>query len=210
IINFKNDRTIFVQDVEREHDFQFHDVTTDVVYLTSLGREWQKPYEDVLAFVTETGASIAFNPGSRQLREGKAVVQKVLAKTHMLFINKEEAELVLFGKTTQKQEKAYMEDLMNQIRKLGPRSVVITDGMRGSYAMDEEGKLHFQGIVSKESIERTGAGDAYASGFLAGRLHGLPFLKAMEWGTWNATSVVNKIGAQAGLLKKAEMEEKVK
>src|SRR5664279_2056087 len=89
IINFKGDRTIFVQDVQREHDFHFDDVTADVVYLTSLGRDWKTPYQTVLDFVNKTGARLAFNPGSRQLREGADIVHKILKKTHMIFINKD-------------------------------------------------------------------------------------------------------------------------
>src|SRR6266498_4880432 len=39
IINFSGDRTLFVQDVEREHEFDFGDIVTPFVYLTSLGKE---------------------------------------------------------------------------------------------------------------------------------------------------------------------------
>ena len=45
IINFKGDRTIFSEDVKRPHDFQFSEITTDYIYLTSLGEEWEKAYE---------------------------------------------------------------------------------------------------------------------------------------------------------------------
>src|ERR1700722_18417326 len=95
VINFKGDRTLFVEDVKREHNFHFQDVTADMVYLTSLADEWKKPYETALAFAEKNDSKIAFNPGSRQLRGGKDIVHAVLKKTEMLFVNKEEAELVL-------------------------------------------------------------------------------------------------------------------
>jgi ribokinase len=61
-----------------------------------------------------------------------------------------------------------------------------------------------------EVVERTGAGDAFAAGFLAAaqRAQGLP--DSMLWGSINASSVVSHIGSQAGLLKKDEMEEFLK
>ena len=209
IINFKNDRTIFVQDVTREHDFHFDEVSADYIYLTSLGNEWQEPYKQVLEFAKEQKARVAFNPGSRQLHEGRDFVRSTLKQTHLLFLNKEEAELVLFDKETQEAEKDYVHDLLLKLRKYGPQVVVITCGRKGSYALDEKGKLHTFGTHEGEVVEKTGAGDGYTAGFLAAYIHGLPVPKAMEWGSWNATSVVGKIGAEAGLLTKREMEEKI-
>jgi ribokinase len=210
VINFKGDRTLFVENVKREHNFQFNDVTADMVYLTSLAEEWKEPYKKVLAFVKEQHAALAFNPGTRQLREGKDIVHEVLKKTHLVFVNKEEAELLVYDKETQEHDEAYVQELLTKIRKLGPHVVVITDGKRGSYALEDRGKFYKHATEPGEIVERTGAGDAYTAGFLAACQYGLSLPKAMAWGSWNATSVVSKVGAQAGLLTKEKMEEKVK
>jgi len=207
IINFKGDRTIFVQDAQREHDFKLEDVTADFIYLTSLGRDWVHPYEMVLDFVTKNKATkLAFNPGSRQLHEGKEIVRKILKKSHMVFVNKEEAEMILTDKETENDERKYVEGLMAKIQKLGPRIVVLTNGKKGSHVLDDTGKFYWHGINEGRVVERTGAGDAYTSGFLAASLYGMSVPKAMKWGVHNATSVVGQIGAQAGLLRKEEME----
>lgn len=209
IINFKGDRTIFVQDVERKHDFHLTDVTADMVYLTSLGREWKTPYKKVLDFIEESGASLAFNPGSTQLREGKDIIHQVLKKTKMVFLNKEEAEIILTDKQTMDNDREYIHKLMEKIQKLGPCTVILTNGKRGSYALDDKGEFHYHSTLDGQVVERTGAGDAYTSGFMAASLYGLSLPKAMEWGSNNATSVVGKVGAQPGLLSKEEMEERV-
>ncbi len=209
IINFKGDRTIFVQDVEREHNFHLADVTADMVYLTSLGRDWRNPYRKVLDFIEESGASLAFNPGSTQLREGKDVIHQVLKKTKMVFLNKEEAEIILTDKQTMDNDREYIHSLMEKIQKLGPCTVVVTNGKRGSYALDDKGEFHYHSTLEGAVVERTGAGDAYTSGFMAASLYGLSLPKAMEWGSNNATSVVGKVGAQPGLLSKEEMQERV-
>lgn len=210
IINFKGDRTIFAENVSRQHDFHFDDVTADFVYLTSLGNEWRKPYQMTLEFVHKQKAKLAFNPGILQLREGKDIIHEVLKDTSLLFINKEEAELLLHEKETQEHEEAYIKELMTKVQKLGPKVIVVTDGKRGSYALDEKGGFYKHPIYEGPIVERTGTGDAYSAGFLAATLHGLSVPKAMDYGSWNATSVVSKIGAQAGLLTKEQMEEKVK
>lgn len=207
ILNFGTDRTVFVQDVEREHDFHLDDVATPFVFLTSLGRKWEDAYKKVLQFAEENKAVLAFNPGGHQLREGKEVIRGVLERTNMLFVNKEEAEMVLTDKQTDQNDKAYIEGLLKQLQALGPKTVIITDGRNGSYGINEQGELHWLAIDGGKIVERTGAGDAYTSGFIAATLNGLPFEKAMEWGAHNATSVVTKIGAQAGLLTKEQVEQ---
>jgi len=206
IMNFKDDRTVFVEDVEREHDFDFADVTAPFVYLTSLGREWKKAYHTTLDFVEEHKSTLAFNPGSRQLREGKDVVLQVLEKTKMLFINRDEAEHLLFEKTTDQRNEQYMRDLMKQLQSLGPKVVILTDGKYGSFVLTEDESFYKHDAGNGKIVERTGAGDAYTTGFIAATLGGKSIEEAMEWGTKNAMSVVSKIGAEAGLLKKEEME----
>lgn len=209
IINFKGDRTIFVQDVERKHNFHLYDVSADLIYLTSLGRDWVKAYKYILDFADKTGTNIAFNPGSRQLREGSDLLKRVLERTKIVFVNKEEAEIILKKKHSEKNNREYIHELMKDMQKLGPCTVVLTNGNKGSYALDDKGEFHFHSTLQGEVVERTGAGDAYASGFLAASLYGLSLPEAMEWGSQNATSVVSKVGAHAGLLSKIEMEDRV-
>jgi len=209
IINFKGDRTLFCEDVTRQHEFDFLDVTADLVYITSLGNVWDKPYRTALAFAHKSNAKIAFNPGSRQLHEGKDLVHEVVKQSQMLFLNKEEAELLVNGKETQEHDLAYVKELLAKIKPLGPKIIVITDGRKGSYALDEKGDFHHQTIHESKIVERTGAGDGYTAGFIAATIQNLSVPQAMEWGSRNAASVVGKVGAQAGLLTKTEMEEKV-
>lgn len=210
IVNYKGDRTIFVQNVTREHDFKLEDVTTDYIYLASLAKDWESPYKMALQFLEKNmETKLAFNPGMRQLREGKDVIEKVLKKTFILFINKEEAEMILTGKKTKQEDKEYITQLMKDVQKKGPKLIVLTNGEDGSYVLDEKGKVYSEGINEGKIVERTGAGDAYTSAFLAAIMYGKSIPTAMEWGMVNATSVVGAVGAQKGLLRKNELEEKL-
>lgn len=208
IINFKTDRTIFVQDVKRKHMFTFDEVSTRSVYLTSLGEEWEHAYKETLAFAREQKALLAFNPGHLQVKAGGETIREVLSQTDILFVNKEEAELILFHHYGEKDDDSdhYLERLAKKLQKKGAKKVVLTNGREGSYVLDETGKFYTKNMYPGDVVERTGAGDAYASGFLAATLHGLSIEEAMLWGSINAASVVGKVGAEAGLLKKDEME----
>jgi len=209
-INFRGDRTLFGENVKRAHNFDFLDITAKMLYITSLADEWRKPYETALAFAKKNNAKIAFNPGSRQIHDESGVTHAVLEQTYILIVNKQEAELLLHQKDTPHSDEEYVKKLMQQLQKHGPQIVVVTDGKKGSYALDSDENFYRQHTHEGEVVERTGAGDAYSTGFLAATNYGLPVQKAMEWGSWNATSVVSKIGAQAGLLTKEQMELKVK
>lgn len=212
IINFKGDRTLFVQDAEREHNFEFHDVTAKYLYLTSLGNKWEHAYTQAVAFAKEHDIKIAFNPGHLQIRKGKEVVHSVLEKADILFVNKEEAEQLLFHHYGEKVDNTeqYIKTLAEKLQKIGTKTVVITNGKHGAYCLAEGGEFHSQEMRPGKVVERTGAGDAFASGFLAAKLYELTIEDAMSWGSYNAASVVGHIGAEAGLLTKEQMEEKLR
>ncbi len=96
--------------------------------------------------------------------------------------------------------------LLANIAQLGPKNVVITDGGKGSYVLDSSGTSYFCDIYTCNVVEKTGAGDAYAVGFMGALLHALPIHTAMQWGTLNAASVMGVVGAQEGLLHQMEIE----
>jgi sugar/nucleoside kinase (ribokinase family) len=54
--------------------------------------------------------------------------------------------------------------------------------------------------------DRTGAGDAFTSTFVGAVIKGADIAAALLWAPINAMSVVQKVGAQAGLLSEREIE----
>ena len=89
--------------------------------------------------------------------------------------------------------------------------VVLSDGPNGAY-------LYFNNELWHNTIypdiapplERTGAGDAFSSTFTAALALGKTPLEAFSWGPINSMSVVQKVGAQAGLLSREKLEEYLK
>lgn len=196
IINFKAERTIFSEHVKRSHDFNFENISTKWVYLTSIGEEWTNAYNKTVDFIKNKQAKLAFNPGTLQIQSGRKNIENVLSIADILFVNKEEAETLLMIN-----DKGLMiNDLLNKLKELGPKIVVITDGEKGSYSIDDKGNIIKQDIIEAKVVEKTGAGDAYSSGFLAAFLHNESVSDAMDLGAKNSASVIGKVGAQAGLL----------
>ena len=93
------------------------------------------------------------------------------------------------------------------ISDLGPEIVVITDGRNGAM-MNDHGTLWQMPLYPdpRPPVSRTGAGDAYASTFVSALALGLTTREALRWAPVNSMSVVQKIGAQAGLLSRTEIE----
>lgn len=201
------DRTIFSRHITRQHDISFESAQSKWVYLTSLGEEWKPMYQKVLHYVSQNNVQLAFNPGSKQLQAGKDSFIDVLKRVDVVFVNKEEASKIVYG--TEDSTRT-IEELLKGLQNLGPKIVSITDGKNGSYAMDEQGKVYQQGTVPGEYVQKTGVGDAYASGFLGSLFYNKEDIqKAMLWGAINASSVIGHLGAQGGLLTKEELEKKV-
>lgn len=203
IINFKGERTIFSEHVKRSHDFKFENIFSRWVYLTSLGDEWRGAYNKTLDFVKKTKSRLAFNPGTLQIRSGKKNIENAMFIADVIFVNKEEAKILLGYTTGQKS----IEEIISNLQKLGPKIVVITDGQNGSYAIDDKGNISKKGIIETDVVEKTGAGDAYSSGFLSALINNKSIVDAMEWGTRNSASVISKVGAQHGLLYKTDFEK---
>jgi ribokinase len=211
VINYKGERTIFMQKVERKHDFQMDNLEAKYLFLTSLEKEWIKPYRSALSLVVKKGFKLIFNPGTLQLRDGRDIVLQILEHTDILCVNKEEAEQIVWGQERKKanNETKYIRELLYKLHKKGAKTIVITNGRLGSHAIDEYGNYYHQGLYLGEVVERTGAGDSYTSGFLGATLLGKPIKESMRWGAANAASVVERVGATQGLLHRNELEKRV-
>lgn len=206
ILSFQQERTIFSKHVERAHNFPFAGISTKWIYLTSLGQKWEKAYQLVETFAKSKVAKLAFNPGTLQLLAGYQKIKNMLAISDILFVNKEEAQEIITSYDGTKIDN--IEELLKKLQTLGPKIPIITDGENGSFAVNEKGEFFTQAIVKTTIVEKTGAGDAYASGFLAAIISNLPIQTAMKWGTLNASATMALLGAQNGLLSRTEMEEK--
>ena len=207
------DRTILIKHQNYERHWIDTKEASEVskpawIYLSSLG-------EDSLPFHTEISdylkrhedVKLAFQPGTFQIKFGVENLKEIYARTEVFFCNLQEAQKIL--KMEDKNEDILM--LSKGIANLGPKMVVISDGPKGAY-LYMNGELWHNPIYPDIAppVERTGAGDAFSSTFTAALALGKTPLEAFSWGPINAMSVVQKIGAQEGLLNHEKLEEYLK
>ena len=213
ILTYNGERTILSEHIERDHNFVFGGLETKFIYLTSLGKIWEKAYEKTLEFVTKNNLKLTFNPGTLQIEKRDKLIMDIVERCDFLFVNKQEAEELLYGRElglNPNDEKGFIKKLLFGLKSLGVKNVIITDSSKGSYVQDEKNDVYYLGILEVDVVEKTGAGDAYTGGFLAAVMKGLSIQEAMVWGTIEAFGVIQKIGAQEGLMTKEILEEKIK
>ncbi|MAF13711.1 MAG: hypothetical protein CMI53_02350 [Parcubacteria group bacterium] len=202
VLNFQAERTILVFHEHRNYHLPKF-AKTKWVYFSSLSAGHEKIHQPVINLIKKNKIKLGFNPGTFQLKEGLKVLTPIMKVTEAFILNKQEAQRLL------KSKEEDIKKLLVKLHKVGPRIVVITDSQNGSYAYDGQ-TTYSQPIFDSPVVERTGAGDSFSTGFISALVSGNDIPTAMRWGTVNACSVVQKVGAQAGLLTRNELKKLLK
>lgn len=205
VINYSGERTIFVYHAPRSYEFPVQLPVPPWVYLTSMGESFRPFYNHMIDWLTKNpGIKVAFNPGTWQLREMNNEVGLIMKMSHIIYVNREEAEKITNFADSHGKDR----ELLVALQKLGPKICVVTDGSEGAIAYDSvNGKFMKVGILPVDAYERTGAGDAFGSGCVSALVHGKGLDEALLWGTVNSASVIGYTGSQKGLLKIDEIEQ---
>lgn len=166
---------------------------TKWIYFSSLLGKSLETQKKLANTLKKNGVKIAFNPSSYLIKNENLL--PLLRLTDILILNKEEAEMLL-AKNSDKKEK----DLSRGIYALTKGIVVITDKDKIVFAYD--GKKKYSIVPHKiKVVERTGAGDAFASGFVAGTIVGKSIGECLKLGLRESESVIRSFGAKNNLLK---------
>jgi len=169
------------------------------IYLTSLGGNLELSKEIIL-FAHKHRVKIAWNPGSAELKKGLKAFSSVLPLVDVFIVNKEEGELLTGAENIKK---------LSTILKQEGVIRLITDGSKGTTLLDGLTSHHI-GTSGTKGISKTGAGDAFGSGFIAGLIKYKDPIIAAKTGTINAESVIQHLGAKKGVLKEWPTESKLK
>ena len=138
------------------------------------------------------GVKVAFNPSARELAQADKL-RPLLDDVSVLLTNKEEMQKIVEGKSVDELIRHAAHLVQTVVISDGPRGVVATDGVKVVKAgMYEDVKV----------IDRLGAGDAFGSGFVTMLAKGKTLEEAVVFASANSTSVVQQIGAKAGILHK--------
>lgn len=152
----------------------------------------------LVKFAKENGIKVAFNPSGYQIKHKRQEILDNLKNIDFLVVNEgEAADLVGISFEKEKEVFRKLDDLM-------PGIVAVTDGPNGVVVSD--GKNIYRAGIFKEKLvaDRTGAGDAFGSGFTAGLMETGDIKYAIRLASANATSVVEHIGATPGIITKKQ------
>jgi len=171
------------------------------LYCSSMVGKSFKTLEKVVAFARKSKIKVAFNPSSYLAKRGVPYLKSIIKNTSLLVMNSEEAYYLTKEKNPSK--------ALKKLAKLGPEIVVITQGKRGCHAYGGK-KVYSIKPHNIKVIEATGAGDSFASAFLAGIIRKNDINFALKLGLANAESVISHYGAKNKLLTWQEAVKKIK
>ena len=125
-------------------------------------------------------------------------IEAVAPWADYFFPNNDEAES-LCGETDPLRQARHFRDL-------GVREVIVTCGSRGSLLLGPNGQFESD-VYPVETIDATGTGDAFVSGFVFGRLRGADTADCLRLGTAMGASCVRSMGATTAVFTASELLE---
>lgn len=182
-----------------EDKIKWDEVESKWFYVDSLGGNLNL-LAKIVEVAKEKGIKIAMNPGGKTLEHGLDALKPYLDSVDVFAVNKEEAaRLTGIDYENEKEIFKFMDEIVKGIFIMtkGPEGAVVSDGQ----------KIYRVGATKGKAVERTGAGDSFNSGFLAGYMEAENIEEALKVAMANAESVVSHIGATEGILKKGDMGE---
>jgi len=202
-LRYGADRTILIKYEDYDYVWQEPVDEPDWIYLSMISESAWQLHLDMLRYLHDhPNVKLVFQPGTFHFEWGIKKLSKVYERSHIIFMNREEAALVTGEPLTS------IPNLMTALHELGPKIVVITDGPNGAYASDGTKVIEMPNYPDPAPpFDRTGAGDAFASTVTAALALGESLEAALTWAPINSMSVVQKLGAQAGLLRRSELEQ---
>lgn len=201
VLSFNADRTMLVKNEGFVYDWREPSQAPDWIYLSQISSESWDLHEHLLAYLEQhPETKLVFQPGTYHFAWGAEKLKSIYARAHMAIMNREEAaEVVGLSRES-------VADVAKAMHELGPEIVVITDGPDGAYASDGNRLVQMPNYPDpEEPKERTGAGDAFASTFVAAVALGNDIDTALSWAPINSMNVVQHVGAQKGLLSRDEV-----
>jgi len=196
LLTDSGERTILIYrgiaNTHTPHDYESVDFTEyEWLYISSFGGAMDA-LESIINRASSIGVKIFFNPGKDELKK-ISKLKALLEDVDILSVNREEAQQIVEGND--------LDELIHHLLHYVPLAI-ISDGPNGVIASDGKTVVRAGMYEDVKVIDRTGAGDAFGSGFLSHWSQGKSLKDSIVFASANSTSVVTKIGAKAGILHK--------
>ncbi len=203
VLRYGPERTILIK--HERYEYRLPDLGAPRwIYFSSVGEDSLPYHHEIAAYIeTHPEVKLAFQPGSFQIKLGYETLQDIYKACALFFCNREEAMSILETKERD------ITALLDGLHERGVATPVVTDGPEGAYVREEDGSIWHMPMYPDPAppVDRTGAGDAFASTFTACLARGMALPEALRRAPINSMSVVQHIGAQEGLLSMDALEE---
>lgn len=137
------------------------------------------------------GATTCYAPGGLCHCLEPRALEPVLRQTDILFLNEGEATALTGSRD--------LEPAVGRLANAGPELVVITLGRQGALVVRADERYRVPAAPAPRVRDTTGAGDAFAAGFVAGWQRGLGPEAAARVGGAAAALTIQRLGARVGL-----------
>ena len=197
ILPTRKDRTILtykgINDYLTINDIKLSKAKSKWLYVSSMLGQGLETAEKIVHLAKKKGTKIAMNFSLYLAAKGLDYLSPLLQSADILVLNREEAH-ILTGKKD-------IVDIFDSIYVHTSAIIVITDGSGDIHASDSL-RIYIKNVNPVNSVDKTGAGDAFAAGFTYAIMKGKTIDTAMDYGHKEALSVLGHIGAKNNLLRK--------
>lgn len=170
-------------------NFDLSESDIDWVYVSSMAGSMDALHK-IFTQAKKLGVKIMFNPGKGELSQPDKL-RALLEDVDVLSVNREEMQILVEG--------SELEELVRHALHFVPVAIV-SDGPNGVIASDGKTIVRAGMYEDVRVTDRTGAGDAFGSGFLSQWAQGKSLKDSIVFASANSTSVVTRIGAKTGIL----------
>jgi ribokinase len=206
----------------------------DIVYVSSLSNQSADCFPDVVKAAKAKNCLVAANPGVRQLTARGRAFMDAIASIDILLVNRAEANALVPALSAIAGEGGPSlpfdpeDDVPEMLRRglssggfeisllrffrvlldAGAKMIVVTDGRKGAFVGTPK-EVAYCAAVPTQVVGTEGAGDAFASTFVALTAMKHPLKQALQAATLNAASVVRHVDTQSGLLRYGALEDEL-
>lgn len=160
------------------------------IHLGSVGGDKELLF-DLFEYMRMHEIGLSWTPSKKDLE---------LLATKQLLAESVQADVLILNAQEWESVEVVHKDLLQHIA-----IIVVTDGRKGGKIYTNNSEPVPYQVDPIDAVEETGAGDAFATGFISGLLYGKSVSECVEWGKKNAVNVVKYLGAKQGLLTMEEM-----
>lgn len=155
-----------------------------------------EPLAEVLRIAKKHGVRTILNPAPPV-----DFPRSLLAEVDLCLPN--ESELAALTGMTVK-SLAEVKRAAESLRKLGPRSIIVTRGEAGALVLDDEGSSAIPGCAVK-AVDSSGAGDSFSAALTVGLAEAKSLREAAQWANQVAAISVTRAGTQTSFPSRNEV-----